>query len=124
LVSSSSVISNSFGQKFTKTTDGIIVYPKQDLSGDTHAIRIETINDRIIKITASPDENFRDEKSLIAIYRPSQKTSFSVSELPDSIQLKTNALTVTVSKKTGGISFADVSSKRILQEKQFQRSHF
>src|SRR6187200_412773 len=100
------IISNSFGQKFIKTTDGIILYPKQDLSGETRAIRIETISDRIIKITASPDENFRDDKSLIAIYRPSQKISFSVDELPDSIQLKTNALTVTVSKKTGGISFA------------------
>ncbi len=105
-------------QKFIKVDDGIIVYPNQNISGNAQAVRLTVMNDKIIKVSASATNAFIDS-SLIILNNSSQKTNFTVSDLNDSVQLKTNALIVTINKQTGAVSFSDLNGKSILQEKQY-----
>jgi alpha-D-xyloside xylohydrolase len=103
-------------QKFTRVDDGIIVYPDQSTSGNAQTVRLSVINDKIIRVTASASNAFNDS-SLIILNHSSQK-NFTVNDLNDSIQLKTAALTASIKKKSGAVSFYDANGKSILQEKQ------
>src|SRR5205809_3497684 len=105
-------------QQIIKADDGIIVHPEHNFSGNTHAVKLEVVNDKIIRVTASATDTFQQNKSLIIINQP-LKTNFNVQEFADSVQLKTTAIIATVNKHTGAVSFADINSKTILNEKQF-----
>jgi alpha-D-xyloside xylohydrolase len=112
------VAKNVSAQKFIKVDDGIIVYPNQNLSGSVHAVKLQVMNDKIIRVIASATDSFQN-KSLIILNQPSQKINFTVNDLNDSVQLKTNALIASINKQTGAVSFYDLNGKVILQEKQY-----
>jgi alpha-D-xyloside xylohydrolase len=83
-----------------------------------HAVKLQVCNDKIIRVTASATDSFQN-KSLIIFNQSSQKINFTVNDLNDSVQLKTNALIALISKETGSVSFYDLNGKLILQEKQY-----
>lgn len=109
---------NASAQPFTKTGDGIIVYPNQNYSGNVKAVKLQVVTDKIIRVAASATNDF-NHKSLIILDKPlTQKASFTIDDVNDFIQLTTNALKASVNKQTGAVSFSDVNGKLILQEKQ------
>src|SRR5690348_4053659 len=112
------VAENISAQKFIKVDDGVIVYPNKNVSGNVHAVKLQVYNDKIIRVTASATDSFQN-KSLIILNQSPQKINFTVNDLSDSIQLKTNALIVSVNKQTGAVSFYDLNGKSILHEKQY-----
>lgn len=112
------IAENLSAQNFIKVDDGIIVYPNQNVSGNVHAVKLQVYSDKIIRVTASATDSFQN-KSLIILNQPSQKINFTVNDLNDSIQLKTNALIASINKQTGAVSFYDVNGKSILHEKQY-----
>lgn len=109
------VAENISAQKFTKVDDGVIIYPNQNLSGNVHAVKLQVYNDRIIRVIASATDSFQN-KSLIILNQPSRKINFTVNDLNDSIQLKTNAIIASINKQTDAVSFYDLNGKSILQE--------
>ena len=112
------IASASFAQKFIKIDDGIVVYPNQNLSGNVHAVKLQVVNDKIIRVIASATDSFQN-KSLIILNQSPQKINFTVNDLNDSIHIKTNAIIASVNKQTGAVSFYDLNEKSILQEKQY-----
>src|SRR5438128_9183964 len=52
---------------FEKTSDGVIIYPDSNVSGNTGAVRIQVITDKIIRVTASPAKKIAERKSLITL---------------------------------------------------------
>lgn len=112
------IFSDASAQKIDKTEDGIIVYPNQNLSGNVHAVKLQIINDKILRVVASATDNFQN-KSLIILDRSHKKINFTVNDLNDSVQLKTNAIIASINKQTGAVSFSDLNGKIILQEKQY-----
>ncbi|MGN6211477.1 DUF4968 domain-containing protein [Parafilimonas sp.] len=112
------ISTNASAQKFTKTDDGIIVYPNQNYSGNVQAVKLQVVNDRIIRVAASATNNFRNESLIILNDPSSQKINFTVDDSNDVVQLKTNALIASINKQTGAVAFYDLNGKTILQEKQ------
>ena len=109
---------NTSAQKFIKVDDGVVVYPNPNLSGNVHTVKLQVYNDKIIRVTASATDSFQN-KSLIILNQSPQKINFTVNDLNDSVQLKTNTLVASINKQTGAVSFYDVNGKSILQEKQY-----
>jgi alpha-D-xyloside xylohydrolase len=101
--------------KFQKTTDGVIIYP-QLKDAAVKMVQLSVINNKIIQVKSTPENQFSTEKSLIAV-KPFDNTSkWKVKATTDSVYLTTAELKAAVSLKTGEISFADKKAKHILNE--------
>ncbi len=104
--------------KYEITSDGLIVYPNAALAGNAQIIKLQVISDKIIRIIASADSNFSNQKSLITVYSKSPEKTWSVQEITDGLVLKTNLLIAIINTETGAVSFTDINGKPILKEKQ------
>ena len=105
--------SNSFYQK---KADGIIVQVMSDTPDGAKNIRLQVVNEKIIRVTATADKKFSSIKSLMVVPQTKQKTKFDVEEKDDRIVLTTDSLQVSILKKTGEISFLNKRGEVILQE--------
>ena len=103
--------------------DGVIIYPDINFSGNTHAIRLQVISDKIIRVIASPEIKFPDVKSLITVY-PDVSRKFIVVEKAGKLIIKTPSVTATVLLSTGAISFGDKFGKPVLMERQYNGRSF
>lgn len=101
--------------------NGMKVTPK---NGAAKTIEISVINNRIVRVQASPESVIPTVSSLCVV--PGLKTNdpFKVTSNAKFAQLSTDELTVKVSLLTGEISFMDKSGKVLLQRakrwKKFQ----
>ena len=108
---------NDNNSSYQKTDKGIILtLDKKENENDLkQKIRLQVINDKIIRVSATCEENFPDPKSLIIIDQNS-KPEYNISEDGDTIKIITNNLVAKILKTTGEISFEDKSGNTILQE--------
>ena len=113
-----SIIGNPVTDPVEITGNGVIIYPDSNFSGNTRAVRLQIINDKIIRVTASPAHRFQDIKSLITVYQTFSK-NWTVTQKADRVILKTPFLTATVLLSTGAVSFADPSGNSILNERKY-----
>ncbi|HEY8689962.1 MAG TPA: TIM-barrel domain-containing protein [Chitinophagaceae bacterium] len=102
---------------FVKTKDGIMVYPDQKLSGNVSVIRLQVINNYIIRVTASSTSQLPDVTSLISVVNTLNST-WNALKNKNTVLLKTAAVTASVDLSTGAISFFDKTGKPIISEKQ------
>ncbi|MEO6453608.1 MAG: TIM-barrel domain-containing protein, partial [Ginsengibacter sp.] len=98
--------------------DGVIIYPDNNLSGNAHAVRLQVINDKIIRVTAFPTIKIAEVNSLITVYKSTSK-NFTLLKKSDRVILKTPAVTATILLSTGAVSFADKSGMPVLMERQY-----
>ena len=105
--------SNSFYQK---KADGIIVQVMSDTPDGAKNIRLQVVNEKIIRVTATADKKFSSIKSLMVVPQTKQKTKFDVEEKDDRIVLTTDSLQVSIIKKTGEITFLNKRGEVILHE--------
>lgn len=105
------------------TSDGVIIYPEINFSGNTRAVKLQVISDRIIRVIASPAEELPAVKSLITVYGPATK-NWTIVEKNGKVILKTPALTATILLSTGAVSFADRTGKPLLAERQYNGRSF
>jgi len=104
---------------YKKTGDGITLYPEKSLSGNAAVLNVQVITDKIIRITALPDNGpFRSESLTVLPVSPKAKTAWSISEAGnDKLLLTTAVLKVTIDKRTGAISYADKNGQILLSER-------
>lgn len=108
---------------FVKTEDGIIVYPNEEFSANTRAIKIQVIADNIIRVLACPQKEIRDVNSLVVTYNTGTIPKWDLQKQEgDKLTLKTKLLTVTADLLTGMVCFYDAKGDRILNEKKMGRS--
>ncbi len=105
-------------KRFIKTTDGVIVYPYIEFSGNTVAVRLRVINDKIIRIIAAPAKEIAERESLITVYASTSK-AWTLTENSSQVIIKTPYITATVTLKTGAVSYADKDGKPLLRERSF-----
>ncbi|MDR3058408.1 MAG: DUF5110 domain-containing protein [Prevotella sp.] len=101
---------------FQKTNDGIIVTLK---SGDTHStknVRLQVVNDDIIRVSATPNGKFSDKKSLVTVYGKGQTSGWDATEENGNVVLKTATTIATISLTTGEVSFSDINGNVVLAE--------
>ena len=105
------------GSGYQKTGNGVVVEVKQQQPTDVRKVRVEVMGEKLIHVSATPEKNFSQEKSLIVV--PQQnKTDFKVEEQGDEISVKTSQICAIVSKTTGEVRFTDAAGKQILAEDQ------
>ena len=101
---------------FEKTADGLIVHIKKEKSFGLNQVRLQVINDKIIPVSATPDDKFSNENSLIVVPQIGKKTSFIVEEKNNCAVLSTASLKAFVNLKTGEVNFTDLNGNSVLRE--------
>lgn len=103
-------------RSYEKVQDGIIINLQQKQSSDVGKVRLQVVNDNVIRVSATPENKFSKEESLIIVPRVGSQTPFSVEETEQRFTLKTATLQVSVNRNTGEVVFADKNGNTILSE--------
>lgn len=104
---------------YETTKDGIIVRLRQEKSEDTKAIRLQVINEKVIRVSATPERAFSTKPSLIAVFDTGlQIPDFKVKEEKGAVVLSTPVLNAQVNLTTGEVSFTDMAGNPILRENE------
>ncbi len=109
------VISACAGRGYEKTNNGIIVEIAQQRPTDTRRVRVEVMGEKLIRISATPDKQFPDTKSLIIVPQK-EKPDFKIEENEQSVSVITRQVCAIVSRTTGQVCFTDSTGKQILAE--------
>src|SRR4051812_43289147 len=83
------------GASYRVEENGVIVYPDPNFSGNTRAVKLQVISEKIIRVIASPEIKFPDVTSLISVYQ-NVKSKFTVTKKADKVILKTPSVTASV----------------------------
>lgn len=102
----------TFAQSYTQTQAGVSVKP---LSGDAKEVRLEVLNDRIIRVTAVPKEGQVLKESLMRV-APQAKHPFHITADKTKLVLKTAKISAEVMLKTGTVRFKKASGETVLVE--------
>nr|WP_255495267.1 TIM-barrel domain-containing protein [Dysgonomonas sp. 521] len=109
---------------YQKTSDGVIVTLKSDSAHTTKNVRLQVINDDIIRVSATPDGKFSDKKSLVTVFDKGQTTGWDAIEENGNIVLKTATTIASVSLTTGEVTFSDTEGNVLLAENKGGGKHF
>lgn len=109
------VITACAGRGYEKTSNGIIVEIAQQKPTDTRRVRVEVMGKKLIRVSATPDKQFPDTKSLIIVPQK-EKPDFKVEENEQSVSVRTGQVCAIVSRTTGQVCFTDSTGKQILAE--------
>ncbi len=94
-----------------KTTDnGLIVKAENG-----NYVRLEAVNERIIRISSTPDGKF-SKKSSLSVIEQAGFTDISTYEDKDEAGLSTKEVIATVNKKTGAVRFTDAEGNVLAEE--------
>jgi alpha-D-xyloside xylohydrolase len=104
-------------ERFTRTPDGVIVYPDINFSGNTAAVKLSVIADNIIRVCSSPAGSTAASKSLIMVYKPDPAVKWDISSDDSKVTLHTRLLTATVIIASGAVTFTDAAGRPVLAEK-------
>ncbi|MBC7949320.1 MAG: DUF5110 domain-containing protein [Chitinophagaceae bacterium] len=104
--------------RYSKTSDGIIVYPPAGMEGQPRAIRLQVISDKIIRVSASPENAFPVVKSLVIVPPTSSPTQWSLGEVAGrQVMLKTRACRAVIDLVSLRVVFQDAQGRVILSER-------
>ena len=99
----------------TEVTDNGITITLDQKKNGPKKVRLEVINDKIIRVSATAENNFKDPESLIIVDQ-NKKTSFDIYKEEDIINLSTKEIKARIKNTTGEITFIDNSGKTLLRE--------
>ncbi|KAA3639971.1 MAG: DUF4968 domain-containing protein, partial [Bacteroidetes bacterium] len=101
-------------KSFIKSENSVII--TLDTGVDVKKIRLSIIDEKIIRVTASPVSGFSEKESLMTIKQSDEIKNWEVEEQNDLIIISTSKLTIKVFKETGAITFLDKAGKVLLAE--------
>ena len=118
-------ISNAQAVSYEKRGNSVTIHVNNTEAKSARLIRLEVIGDKIIRVRATPEEQFPSKTSLMIVPQRS-KAKYTVSEAEGIVVVKTSAVKAMVNTTTGRIEFCDANGKRLLAEtsqggKTFQR---
>ncbi len=102
-----------------KTDRGIIVHVQS--ANDNEAlpklVRLQVEGEKIIRVSATAENKFKDPESLFIIDRD-VNTPYNVAEAGDTVTISTSALTARVLISTGEVAFLDSLGNMLLEEQK------
>jgi alpha-D-xyloside xylohydrolase len=101
---------------YKKLSNGVLVTPSAHESGKAKTIRLLVVNDEIIQVTATAEDQVVNKNSLVRVAPFETDTKWTAVSLGDSLLLSTGKLTAAVSLTTGEIAFFDNQGAPILRE--------
>ena len=78
-------------------------------------IRLQVVNDRIIRVQATAEQSFRSKQSLIIVPQKG-KANYKVEEQGDELIITTAAMRAVLNEATGQITFYDLKDQVLLKE--------
>ena len=96
--------------KVTKEEHGITVRVGKDLVGLT------VYDENIIRVRATDSTDFSARKSLVVLDTALKMTPWNLEESGDAVIISTSRIKATVNRKTGRVSFSDLSGNPLLTE--------
>ena len=102
-------------QSWQPAKGGFIVQVEQP-EGDMQRIRLQAVNDRIIRVSATPEKEFSSVESLIRVPELEYAKEYDIDEDEQYLILTTAALIARVDRRPRGF-FSDKEGNLILREK-------
>lgn len=102
---------------FTKTDKGVEISVKNVTENSPKKVRIQVFGEKIMRVSATRDNNFKDSQSLIIVNQKSQ-TPFNVEQNGDTIKVVTSKIKANVLTSTGKVFFTDINGNLILTESE------
>ena len=94
------------------TADGVVVTPHD---GPAARVRLEIVNERIIRVTATPDRTF-DIPGSLQVSAGSGGAEFRVSQTDSIVSLSTDRVRADVSLESGLVTFYDAGGEAVFRE--------
>ncbi len=96
---------------------GVTIRLKERLAGGPRLLRLEVVSEDIIRVMATPAREFAPDESLIACYSPESGPDWwGTRQGKEELVLETPTLNVTVSLRTGEMTFTDRLGNVLLRE--------
>ena len=109
------ILASCAGPDVKQTSDGVIVSIKQEQPMDVRKVRLQVKGEKLIRVSATPENQFSDRESLIIVPQESQ-TPFSVEQTDSTVAVVTSEVRAIVNKTTGEVNFTDLEGNVILAE--------
>ena len=100
---------------FVQNGNYLTVQLKQHQNYGPSQIRLQVVNDRIIRVQATAEQSFRSKQSLIIVPQNS-KAKYKVEEQGDDLIITTAAMRAVLNEATGQITFYDLKDQVLLKE--------
>ena len=100
---------------FVQKGNYLTVQLKQHQNYGPSQIRLQVVNDRIIRVQATAEQSFRTKQSLIIVPQNS-KAKYKVEEQGDDLIITTAAMRAVLNEATGQITFYDLKDQVLLKE--------
>ncbi len=95
---------------FERTANGVLVSPAE---GDAKRVRLQVINERVIRVSAFPTEDLSQPDLLMAVAEPAT-AGFEVSQTGDLVTVSTAETRAEVSLRTGIVNFRNAAGELVL----------
>ena len=99
---------------YTVSGQYVTIPVKKVKEGGAQVVRLQVVNDNIIRVQATPENKLPEKQSLI-IVKQTQAPKFTVTD-GDEVCVKAARVEARVDKKTGGVTFYDGNGKLLLKE--------
>ncbi|MCH5231388.1 MAG: DUF5110 domain-containing protein [Muribaculaceae bacterium] len=109
------------GAQIKKNKDGVTVRLQKETPTDTRLVRVSVINEKIIRVSATPDETFIDKESLVVVPQDNH-IKFNIEETDSTVKVSTACMSATVNLKSGHVVFTNQDGKIIVAEDPEGRS--
>lgn len=116
LVASCSNSGDHAGANYLKKTDHGVVVGIDNPEITAKFVRLEVVSDDIIRVTATANDSFSIEKSLMIVPELTKASHWSLTEGDTTITLATALLKATIDRATGRVVFTDSTGAVLLQE--------
>ena len=100
---------------FVQNGNYLTVQLKQHQNYGPSQIRLQVVNDRIIRVQATAEQSFRNKQSLIIVPQEG-KANYKVEEQGDDLIITTAAMRAVLNEATGQITFYDLKNQVLLKE--------
>ena len=100
---------------FVQNGNYLTVQLKQHQNFGPSQVRLQVVNDQIIRVQATAEQSFRNKQSLIIVPQNS-KAQYKVEEQGDDLIITTAAMRAVLNEATGQIIFYDLKDQVLLKE--------
>lgn len=112
------VLCSCAGRNYKETEGGIVINMLNQISGGPEKVRLQVIDEHIVRITETPEKTFNDRASLIVLPQNKPEIKYVIKEKDSVVSLYTGAIQVSVDIRDGRVSFADAGGNHIVAESE------
>ncbi len=104
-----------FADDYSVSGNYVTIPVKNASANGAKTVRLQVVNDNIIRVQATPENALPQKESLIIVAQPDFR-NFTVGQNGNTIEVKTKNVRATVDAVNGRVMFYDKNGKRLLQE--------